>query len=87
MFASRISVNPAKIEARTVGLHYQSDQIPGIRRVGTSPSFHYLDVHGKRIKDKTILARIAGLTLPPAWTGVWIAASATAHLQATGRDA
>lgn len=51
------------------------------------PFFHYLDVHGKHIKDKTILARIAGLALPPAWTDVWIAASATAHLQATGRDA
>lgn len=34
-----------------------------------------------------MLARIAKLVLPPAWTDVWIATSATAHLQATGRDA
>ena len=32
------------------------------------------------------IARIAAIAIPPAWNGVWIAPSAHAHLQATGRD-
>jgi DNA topoisomerase-1 len=39
------------------------------------------------VTDKDTLARIRALAIPPAWTGVWIAPSAAAHLQATGRDA
>ena len=77
----------SQAEARAAGLRYVTDQMPGIRRAGSPNAFYYLDVDGKRVKDKTVLARIAKLVLPPAWTDVWIATSATAHLQATGRDA
>jgi DNA topoisomerase-1 len=37
--------------------------------------------------DERTRARIRALVIPPAWTNVWIAADARAHLQATGRDA
>ena len=47
----------------------------------------YRDVRGRMVKDGKTLARIRALVLPPAWTDVWIAADARAHLQATGRDA
>ncbi len=33
------------------------------------------------------LRRIRELVIPPAWTAVWICASADGHIQATGRDA
>ena len=34
-----------------------------------------------------MLKRIRSLVIPPAWTNVWICASANGHIQATGRDA
>ena len=34
-----------------------------------------------------MLKRIRSLVIPPAWTDVWICASADGHIQATGRDA
>lgn len=80
-------VDDAKTEARSAGLRYVSDRMPGIRRAGSPADFYYLDKSGERIEDEAVLARIAKLVIPPAWTEVWIAASATAHLQATGRDA
>jgi DNA topoisomerase-1 len=39
------------------------------------------------VVDEKILTRIKQLAIPPAWTDVWIACDAHAHLQATGRDA
>ena len=39
------------------------------------------------IRDKTVLARIRALAVPPAWTDVWICPDPAGHLQATGRDA
>lgn len=77
----------SKAEARSAGLQYVTDQMRGIRRAGSPNAFYYLDADGKRVKDEAVLARIARLVLPPAWTDVWIAPSAIAHLQATGRDA
>ncbi len=74
-------------EARAAGLQYVTDQSPGIRRTGSPSAFRYLDADKQKITDQTVLARIAKLVLPPAWIDVWIATSAVAHLQATGRDA
>ncbi len=42
---------------------------------------------GELIHDKTVLARIRALAIPPAWTDVWICPDPAGHLQATGRDA
>jgi DNA topoisomerase-1 len=42
---------------------------------------------GRTIRDKTILARIRSLAIPPAYSDVWICPTPNGHLQATGRDA
>jgi DNA topoisomerase-1 len=68
------------------GLHYGSDQEPGIRRVGTK-RFRYIDQRTGRPATPADLDRIARLVIPPAWTDVWIAPSPDSHVQATGRDA
>ncbi|MHB8864288.1 MAG: DNA topoisomerase IB [Pirellulaceae bacterium] len=73
--------------ARTVGLRYCTDSVPGIRRVCSGRQTYFVDVRGKRIRSRTILARIRSLVIPPAWTNVWVAPHQNHHLQATGRDA
>jgi DNA topoisomerase-1 len=49
--------------------------------------FTYLDSEGNRVEDPEALARIRALSIPPAWTNVWICSISQGHLQATGRDA
>lgn len=49
--------------------------------------WQYFDAKGKRITDQKIVDRCNKLVLPPAWVDVWISPSATANLQATGKDA
>ena len=69
------------------GLRYVCDSKPAIRRRRAGKGFVYLDAKGRRITDPGILKRIRALVIPPAWTNVWICASANGHIQATGRDA
>ena len=45
-----------------------------------------LDAHGEPVTGPETVARVRALGIPPAWTDVWIAGAANAHLQATGRD-
>jgi DNA topoisomerase-1 len=74
--------------ARAAGLRYVCDHTgSGIRRLGKTGRFRYVDASGRRITDKQVLQRIHSLAIPPAWTGVWICADPAGHLQATGRDA
>jgi DNA topoisomerase I len=73
--------------AREAGLSYVTDARPGIKRTGTPGKFRYLDAAGRMVRDPAVLERIRTLVIPPAWTDVWICASANGHLQATGRDA
>jgi DNA topoisomerase-1 len=75
------------LSAKEAGLRYVSDAKPGIRRVRAGKGFRYVGVDGKTVKDKETLGRIRSIVIPPAWTDVWICASANGHLQATGRDA
>ena len=72
--------------ARAAGLRYVSGGEPGIARKKSGLGFFYRDSQGRSVNDAT-RARIRALVIPPAWTDVWIAAEARAHLQATGRDA
>jgi DNA topoisomerase I len=67
-------------------LSFVCDFQPGLRRERTAAGFVYLDAHGEPVEDPVALQRIRGLAIPPAWTTVWIAPSADAHLQATGFD-
>jgi DNA topoisomerase IB len=45
-----------------------------------------LDEDGRRVRDRGILERLRGLTIPPAWKDVWICPDPFGHLQATGID-
>jgi DNA topoisomerase-1 len=77
--------DPVK-SAEAVGLCYVTDEQPGIRRERSGKTFHYRDPKGKLVRNSATLKRIKSLVIPPAWTDVWICASANGHLQATGRD-
>jgi DNA topoisomerase I len=76
--------------AAAAGLHYVSDDRPGIRRRRAGKHFSYRrdghDGEGEILRDRETLARIRSLAIPPAWTDVWISADPRGHLQATGRD-
>jgi len=76
------------ISAQVAGLRYVSDETTaGIRRLGKPNRFRYVDARGRTIRDCTALQHIRSLTIPPAWTNVWICPDERGHLQATGRDA
>jgi DNA topoisomerase-1 len=75
------------ITAKAAGLRYVDVAAPGFSRERRGKGFVYRDARGRIVKDAKTLARIRALVLPPAWTDVWIASDARAHLQATGRDA
>ncbi len=68
-------------------LTYVNDDEPGYRRVASGAGFSYRDANGRTVKDRKVLKRIRALVIPPAWSDVWICASANGHLQVTGRDA
>lgn len=76
---------PAVIESGR--LTYINDTEPGIRRRKAGKGFSYVDVLGNRVTDKSTLARIRSLAIPPAWSDVWISSQDAGHIQATGRDA
>jgi len=76
-----------RASARLAGLRYSTDAKPGISRRRSGRGFSYRRPDGEPIHDKTVLARIRALAVPPAWTDVWICPDPAGHLQATGRDA
>jgi DNA topoisomerase-1 len=75
------------MSAREAGLHYISDQVPGIARIRTGEKFRYIDSSQRKILDEVTLERIRSLVIPPNWSNVWICPTPKGHLQATGRDA
>ncbi len=75
-----------QIAAETAGLRYISADSGGITRRRSGIGFSYAR-DGVALRDKTVLARIRKLAIPPAWTGVWICPQANGHIQATGVDA
>ena len=77
----------AEQAARAAGLHYVSDQLPGISRRRCGRGFIYHSAAGQQLRRATELTRIARLGIPPAYQDVWICPDARGHLQATGRDA
>lgn len=79
------STEAGQEHAASAGLRYVHDDTPGIRRIKAGRGFRYLDPAGKPVSAQT-KARIEALVIPPAWTDVWIAPTANAHLQVTGRD-
>lgn len=79
-------VQDARESAAEAGLRYMTDDRPGITRRRSGHGFLYRDPAGRPI-DRDTLARVRSLVIPPAWTDVWIAPDARAHIQVTGRDA
>ena len=73
--------------AREAGLRYATDVRPGISRRRSGRGFTYRDADGVTVRDKETLARIRALSIPPAWTDVWICPWPSGHIQASGRDA
>lgn len=72
--------------AKSAGLHYVCERDRGIFRRRKGSRLYYVDVDGKRVRDKKVLDRIAALVLPPAWDDVWICADERGHIQAIGYD-
>ena len=73
--------------AESAGLHYVSDEEPGItRRQRGRSGFTFLRPDGRALRDRAARSRILALAIPPAWTDVWIATDPRGHIQATGRD-
>jgi DNA topoisomerase-1 len=73
--------------ARSAGLRYVYDSMPGYRRIRAGRGFRIVDAEGRPVRDKDELDRIRALAIPPAWTDVWVCPHTDGHIQATGRDA
>jgi DNA topoisomerase-1 len=73
--------------ASEAGLHYVTDDRPGIRRETHALGFRYKRPDGRPVRSPADLKRIRALTIPPAWKDVWICLDPKGHVQATGRDA
>ncbi len=85
--AAAAAQREALATAREAGLRYVADSEPGIRRERHDGGWRYWAAAGAPVSDAETLARIRGLTVPPAWTDVWICIQPNGHIQATGRDA
>jgi DNA topoisomerase-1 len=72
--------------ARLAGLRYVTDEQTGFTRERNGNCFYYCNGRGLRVRERRNVARIEALTIPPAWTDVWICRFAEGHVQATGRD-
>jgi DNA topoisomerase-1 len=72
--------------AESVGLHYISSSIPGIRRQRRGKGFSYEHPNRGVVRDAAELERIKALAIPPAYKKVWICPDPEGHLQAIGID-
>ncbi|MGB3516513.1 MAG: hypothetical protein WBA43_08655, partial [Elainellaceae cyanobacterium] len=77
-----VVADPAQ-SAQSAGLHYVSDELPGIRRQKWGRGFSYFAPHGERLRDTAELERVKALPIPPSWQEVWICPFPQGHLLAT----
>ncbi len=68
------------------GLVYTPGLENGITRKPGKRGFIYYKPDGSRIADRTEIARLNALAIPPAYTGVLISTNPYSHLQAVGFD-
>ena len=73
--------------AKSAGLRYVTDAMPGIRRRRAGKGFSYIGVDGRPVRDQAELSRFKSLAIPAAWTKVWISAMPCGPIHATWRDA
>ncbi len=74
------------VQAVHVSLTRSELTAPGIRRRRCGRGFRYFAPDGTPLADKTALARIKALVIPPAWEDVWICPQDEGHVQALGTD-
>jgi DNA topoisomerase-1 len=72
--------------AKRLGLRHVRSTALTIRRRRQGKGWIYLNADGRQIRDPTMIKRLAGLAVPPAYRDVLYAEDASAHLQAIGRD-
>ncbi len=72
--------------AKSAGLRYVTDAMPGITRKRAGSGWSYVSARGAKIADDEERQRLASLAIPPAWTDVWICPDPRGHLQVTARD-
>jgi DNA topoisomerase-1 len=67
-------------------LIYMDDSVPGFtrRRRGQGWSYHAPD--GTHVADRSVVERLNGIALPPAYTDCWFSPRENGHLQGTGYD-
>jgi DNA topoisomerase-1 len=82
-----LSIDVSRDATRDAGLRYVNDAGTGIRRRASGRGFTYVGPDGTTIRDRSEIARIRKLAIPPAYRDVWICPSERGHIQATGRDA
>ncbi len=83
--ATHVEDDPVEA-AKSAGLRHVNDSSPGIRRIKRGKGFSYVGSDDERVTDDRTIDRIKTLSIPPAWTDVWICPSPRGHIQATGRD-
>ena len=71
--------------AKAADLLYVNDKQTGIARKQKGNAFAYI-FDSKPLKEKSQIERIRKLSIPPAWTNVWICPKENGHIQATGFD-
>lgn len=73
-------------DLKKADLRYVNDTTKGITRKKNGKDFVYFDTKDQRITHQQTIERIKQLTIPPAWTDVWICPFPSGYLQATGFD-
>ena len=81
-----MSPGASSLAAAVQGLTRSDPRSPGITRERSREGFRYRDPSGAEVTQREALQRIAALTIPPAWTNVWISPDPLGHIQATGVD-
>lgn len=82
-----MGVHPARTNYAPPKLVHVSDDQPGWSRTRCGRGFQYFREDGSHIRDSRIRGRLRALSIPPAWTDVWICPLENGHLLSTGRDA
>lgn len=72
--------------AETVGLVYIEEAKIGLTRQKRGKGFRFLNRKGQTITQDEVKERLVRLSVPPAWTDVWLCPNEKGHILATGVD-
>jgi DNA topoisomerase-1 len=84
--SSEPTVELPRESAAQAGLRYSRLDRPGITRERAGEGWRYRSPDGTIIQNQSVIDRINGIVIPPAWTDVWINTDPRGHIQATGYD-